>query len=79
MWASWVFDLWGITDGQADVDDTCKQTRRVVYRDRKCALNTCCESRHPVATWSFALPGLTKFRLDRAECQIDDCEKCQLC
>jgi hypothetical protein len=27
-WARWAFDLWGLTDGQADVDDNCKQTRR---------------------------------------------------
>jgi hypothetical protein len=28
VWARWAFDLWGLTDGQADVDDNCKQTRR---------------------------------------------------
>jgi hypothetical protein len=28
VWARWAFDLWGLTDGQADVNDNCKQTRR---------------------------------------------------
>ena len=28
VWARWAFDLWGLTDGQADVDDNCKMTRR---------------------------------------------------
>jgi hypothetical protein len=28
VWARWAFDLWGVTDGQADVNDNCKQTRR---------------------------------------------------
>ena len=28
VWARWAFDLWGLADGQADVDDNCKQTRR---------------------------------------------------
>jgi hypothetical protein len=27
-WARWAFDLWGVTDGQADVDDNCTRTRR---------------------------------------------------
>ena len=28
VWARWAFDLWGITEGQTDVDDNCKQARR---------------------------------------------------
>jgi hypothetical protein len=28
VWARWAFDLCRLTDGQADVDDNCKQTRR---------------------------------------------------
>ena len=28
VWARWAFDLWGLTDGQADVNDNCKRTRR---------------------------------------------------
>jgi hypothetical protein len=28
VWARWAFDLWGLTDGQADVDENCKLTRR---------------------------------------------------
>ena len=27
-WARWAFDLWGLTDGQLDVDDNCTRTRR---------------------------------------------------
>ena len=27
-WARWAFDLWGLADGQADVDDNCRETRR---------------------------------------------------
>jgi hypothetical protein len=27
-WARWAFDLWGLADGQADVDDDCRGTRR---------------------------------------------------
>jgi hypothetical protein len=27
-WARWAFDLWGLADGQADVDDKCRETRR---------------------------------------------------
>jgi hypothetical protein len=28
VWARWAFDLSGLTDGQANVDDNYKQTRR---------------------------------------------------
>jgi len=28
VWARWAFDLWGLGDGQADVDDNCRQSRR---------------------------------------------------
>ena len=28
VWARWVFDLWGLGDGQADVDDNGRQSRR---------------------------------------------------
>ena len=27
-WARWAFDVWGLADGQADVDDNCRDTRR---------------------------------------------------
>ena len=27
-WARWAFDLWGLADGQADVDDNYRETRR---------------------------------------------------
>lgn len=27
-WSRWAFDLWGMTDGQADVDNGCRETRR---------------------------------------------------
>jgi hypothetical protein len=27
-WARWAFDLWGMADGQADVDNGCRETRR---------------------------------------------------
>jgi len=38
VWARWAFDLWGLTDGQADVDDNCKQTRRWFMGDSTGAL-----------------------------------------
>ena len=28
VWARWAFDLWGLGDGQADVDDNRRQSRR---------------------------------------------------
>ena len=28
VWARWAFELWGMTDGQADVDAGCRQTHR---------------------------------------------------
>ena len=37
VWARWAFDLWGLIDGQADVDDNCKQTRRW-FIETACAL-----------------------------------------
>jgi hypothetical protein len=27
-WSRWAFDLWGMVDGQADVENGCRQTRR---------------------------------------------------
>jgi hypothetical protein len=27
-WGRWAFDLWGLADGQADVDDNCRKTCR---------------------------------------------------
>ena len=28
-WARWAFDLWGLADGRADVDDNYRETRRL--------------------------------------------------
>jgi hypothetical protein len=27
-WSRWAFDLWGLVDGQTDVENGCRQTRR---------------------------------------------------
>ena len=37
VWARRAFDLWALIDGQADVDDNCKQTRRW-FIETACAL-----------------------------------------
>ena len=37
VWTRLAFDLWGLADGQVDVDDNCRETRRG-FIDTACAL-----------------------------------------
>jgi len=65
------FDLVGLTDGLADVDDNCKQTRRWFHGDSTGALkySRCTHREMPTA-----------LRLNRAKCVacLIQCQSCQL-